>query len=149
MQIHGDKELGMMTSRQLMVLTAAIHLPKGEASLNSIAKKMGTTKQNIKQLVSAMEKKGYVSVLPSATDKRAYSVEMTEVGQGVFVDCYMRAIAFIEKLFHEFSVDELEIFWNMLKKLYRFDGEEQDGYEEPADFHNNGQGGSANPSATN
>ena len=148
MQIHGDKELGMMTSRQLMVLIAAIHLPKGGASLNSIAKKMGTSKQNIKQLVSAMEKKGYVSVLSSTTDKRAYSVEMTEVGQKVFVDCYMRGMAFFEKLFHEFSVDELEIFWNMLKKLYRFDGEEQDGYEEPGDFQNNGQSGSANPSAT-
>ena len=46
----------------------------------------------------------------------------------------MRGMAFTEKLFHEFSVDELEIFWNLLKKLYRFDGQEQDGFEEPGDF---------------
>ena len=148
MQVCGDKELGLMTSRQVMALTALIHLPKGETSLNGIAKKMGTTKQNVRQLVSAMEKKGYVSVVPSVIDKRAYSVEMTDEGQKVFVDCYMRGMAFFENLFHGFSVDELENFWSMLKKLYRFDGEEQDGFEEPADFQYNEQNGSPNPTAT-
>lgn len=147
MQVCGDKELGKMTSRQVMALTAAIHLPKGGASLNSIAKKMGTTKQNVKQLVSAMEKKGYVSVVPSKTDKRAYSIEMTDEGQKVFVDCYMRGMSFFERLFHEFSVEELDAFWRMLKKLYRFDGEEQDGFEEPANFQYEGQEGSTNPPA--
>ena len=147
-QVCGDKELRLMTSRQIMVLTAAIHLPKGGASLNRIAKKMGTTKQNVRQLVSAMEKKGYVSIVPSTTDKRAYSIEMTEVGQKVFVDSYMCGMAWFAKLFHEFSEDELEIFWSMLKKLYCFDGEEQDGFEEPGNFQDNVQDGAVNPSAT-
>ena len=138
LQICMDKDMGLMTSRQVMALVAVIHLPKGEASLINIAKKMGTTKQNVRQLVSAMEKKGYVSVAPSLTDKRAYSVEMTEEGQRVFADCYMRGLAFFETLFHDFSVDELDVFWAMLKKLYRFDGKEQDGFEEPADFHYEG-----------
>ena len=86
LQVQGDKELGAMTSRQVMALTAMIHLPKGEASLNGIASKMGTTKQNVKQLISVLERKGYVSVTVSDTHKRAYSVEMTEDGQKVFVD---------------------------------------------------------------
>ena len=145
LQVQGDRELGAMTSRQVMALIAAVHLPEGGASLNGIARKMGTTKQNVRQLVSAMERKGYVSVLASDTDKRAYCVEMTEEGQRVFVDCYMRGMSFFEKIFHEFSENELEVFWNMLKKLYRFDGEEQDGFEEPANFEYQGQDGSDNP----
>ena len=147
LQVLGDKELGAMTSRQVMALTAMIHLPKGGASLNGIARKMGTTKQNVKQLISVMKRKAYVSVTASDTDKRAYNIEMTEDGQKVFVDCCMRGMSFFERLFHEFSEEELEVFWTMLKKLYRFDGEEQDGFEEPADFEYQGQDGSANPSA--
>ncbi|MCL1982404.1 MAG: MarR family transcriptional regulator [Clostridiales bacterium] len=138
LQVCGDKELEKLTSRQLMALIAAVHLPKGEASLNNIAKKMGTTKQNVKQLVSAMEKKAYVSVAHSTADKRACSVEMTEEGQQVFVECYMRGMLFFEEVFHDFSAEELDVFWGMLKKLYRFDGREQDGFEEPADFQYEG-----------
>ena len=130
LQVCGDKVMDSLTSRQLMTLIAIAHLPKGEASLNRIAKKMGTTKQNVKQLVSAMEKKGYISVVPSEADKRAYSVEITENGQLVFMECFNLGMSFFKDLFHDFTVDELEVFWGMLKKLYRFDGEEQDGFED-------------------
>jgi hypothetical protein len=33
-------------------------------------------------------------------------------------------------MFHDFTTDEIETFWRLLQKLYRFDGEEQDGFEE-------------------
>ncbi|MCL1803577.1 MAG: MarR family transcriptional regulator [Eubacteriaceae bacterium] len=144
-QAQMDKELGALTSRQVMALTAVIHLPKGGASLNAIAKKMGTTKQNTKQLVSAMERKGYVIIAASESDKRAYSVEMTEQGQRAFTASYMRGMFFFEKLFRDFSAEELEMLWSMLKKLYRYDGEEQDGFEEPADFEYQWQDGEVKP----
>ena len=32
------------------------------------------------------------------------------------------------------SNEELEILWNFLKRLYRFDGAEQDGFEEEITF---------------
>jgi len=115
-----------------MAMIAIVHLPKGEASMNRIAKKMGTTKQNVKQLINIMEKKGYVSVVPSAIDRRAYSVEITENGMAVLMECNTRGIAFFKEIFHDFSEAELEILWSMLKKLYSFDGELQDGFEEPA-----------------
>ena len=130
LQVTSDKFLGLLTSRQLMTMIAIAHLPKEEASLNRIARKMGTTKQNVKQLVSAMEAKGYVSVVPSKTDKRAYSVEMTEKGRAVFTECYNRGMLFFKEAFNGFSVNELEALWELLKKLYRFDGEEQDGFDE-------------------
>jgi DNA-binding MarR family transcriptional regulator len=129
LQVCGDKFLGLLTSRQLMTLITIVHLPKGEVSLNRIANKMGTTKQNVKQLVSTMEKKGCISVVRSEADKRAYSVEITEKGQVLFTECFTMGMAFFKELFHDFTIAELEIFWGMLKKLYRFDGEEQDGFE--------------------
>ncbi len=137
LQVYGDKYINNLTVRQLMAMIAIAHLPKGEASLNGIAKKLGTTKQNIKQLINAMEKKGYVITTPSERDKRACNVEISEVGQIVFKNSYKHGIELLAKLFKTFSVDELQVLWGCLKKLYSFDGEEQDGLDEPAQLYNN------------
>jgi len=135
LQIKGDKILASLTMRQLMTMIAIIHLPKGEASLNGIAKKMGTSKQNTKQLVDALEKKGFVKVIPSEKDKRAYNIVVNEEKQNDFVECYMRGMNFLVEIFKGFTEPELEAFWDMLKRLYCFDGETQDGFENPADFY--------------
>lgn len=38
------------------------------------------------------------------------------------------------EIFKDFSAEELEIMWQMLKRLYRFDGEEHDGFEEDSNL---------------
>lgn len=43
-----------------MTMVAIAHLPEGKATFNNIARKLGTTKQNVKQIITAMEKKGYI-----------------------------------------------------------------------------------------
>lgn len=40
-----------------------------------------------------------------------------------------KGIYFLTDLFTDFSTDELEQMWSLLKKMYRFDGEDQDGFE--------------------
>jgi DNA-binding MarR family transcriptional regulator len=129
LQVKGDQYLKHLTSRQLMTMIAIGHLPEDEASLNNIARKLGTTKQSVKQLVTLIENKGYVVTVPSQRDKRAVNVVITETGNQSLVEDYMLGLKFFNDLFHDFSQDELEILWSLLKKLYRFDGEEQDGFE--------------------
>ncbi len=139
-QIKGDEYLENMTSRQLMTMIAIVHLPEGEASLKSIARKLGTTKQSAKKLVDALEDKGCVVVSSNPKDKRAINVTITEKGNQVLYEDFHRGLEFFDRLFHEFTLDEMEILWNLLKRLYRFDGEEQDGFEENIEyaFHKNG-----------
>jgi hypothetical protein len=43
-------------------------------------------------------------------------------------------MSFFANLSKDFSVEEMEILWTLLKKLYRFDGDEQDGFEEEVEF---------------
>lgn len=50
------------------------------------------------------------------------------------VTCSRTGINFMADVFHEFTKDELETLWSLLKKMYRFNGEEQDGFEEDANF---------------
>ncbi|WP_042351591.1 MarR family winged helix-turn-helix transcriptional regulator [Bacillus massiliigorillae] len=128
-QIKGDKDLEFLTSRQYMAMVAITHLPEDETTLNNIARKLGATKQSVKQLINIIEAKGYVTTVPSQKDKRAINVKITESGkQALLVDAE-KGTFFLEDLFKNFSPEDLETMWSLLKKLYHFDGEEQDGFE--------------------
>ncbi len=133
-QIQSDKCCESLTSRQYMAMVAIIHLPEDETTLNNIAKKLGTTKQSVKQLITILEGKGYVLTVPSENDKRAVNVKITEPGKKAMLECSEKSLYFMADLFNEFSTEEMEILWMLLKKLYHFDGEEQDGFEESVDF---------------
>ena len=81
-------------------------------------------------MIILMENNGYVRTVPSRRDKRAVNVIITKSGQKATTEDYDLGEKFLPDLFHEFTPEEMEILWNLLKKLYRFDGEEQDGFEE-------------------
>lgn len=129
LQVEGDKRYGELTSKQLMILVAIGHLKEDKTTFNNIAKKMGTTKQSIQQVVATLEKGGFVEIVPSKEDKRAVNVIITSYGKQTMVKGYSASIEFYGEVFKSFSTEEMQILWCLLKKLYRFDGKEQDGFE--------------------
>lgn len=133
-QGKGDHYMDHLTSRQFMVMMSVVHLSEEDATLNNIARKLGSTKQSVKQMVSILESKGYVRVVPSHKDKRAINVTITDSGKQALLADNEKGILFLEELFSEFSSEELEIIWRLLQKLYRFDGEKQDGFEEQSNL---------------
>lgn len=133
LQMQGDKYLQDLTLRQMLAIPAIIHAPDGRATINHIARQLGTTKQSAKQIVSAMEKKRYLSVAPSERDKRAVEITITQEGTRAFAECSQRTDEFLADIFHEFSTQDLETLWTLLQRLYRFDGIAQSRAEEHLD----------------
>ena len=133
-QVTGDQYLKSLTSRQLMAMIAIVHLPEGEASLNNIARMLGTTKQSVKQIITIIENKGYVDSVPNLRDKRAVNIKITETGDQALLESNELGIKLLAYLFHDFNLEEMEILWSLLKKLYRFDGVEQASFEEEIDY---------------
>lgn len=129
LQTISDKRFERLSTRQFMTMLAILHLQKNEASLNNIARKLGTSKQNCKQLVTALAKKGFVEVRPNCTDKRAYNVTVTSVGLAATQKCSEIGILLFADIFNEFTTRDLSTLWNLLKKMYCFDGSEQQGFE--------------------
>ncbi len=130
LQLQGDKSLASLSIRQLMTLIAITQLPAENATINNIARQMGTTKQNARQMLDSMEKKGYLSALPSEQDKRAVNIVLTPQGQTILKECAEPVYTFLTDIFKEFSSQETETLWALLKKLYRFDGVELGASEE-------------------
>ena len=137
LQITGDKYCEPLTSRQYMTMLAVLHLPKDETTLINIAKKLGTTKQNITQLVKSLEKKDFIAIIPSKKDKRSVNVCVTDLGMDIMVTSGKDAgINFMADIFKDFTKEEIETLWKLLAKLYRFDGVEIDGFEESVQIPN-------------
>jgi len=101
-------------------------------TINAVAAKLGTTKQNTRQLVETLERKGHVTIAQSSDDKRSVDVQFTAKGLRALESDGIRGSNLFSTIFHEFSSEELETLWSLLRKLYRFDGNEQDGFEAEA-----------------
>jgi DNA-binding MarR family transcriptional regulator len=134
LQVKGDQYIGELTSRQMMVMVAIVHLPEDETTIINIARKLGTTKQSVKQLITILEKKGFTVSVPSRQDGRAVNIKITEAGRNASILSAERSFRFFADVFDRFTTQEMETLWVLLKKLYRFDGEEQDGFEEAVDY---------------
>ncbi len=129
LQTESDKHFVALSSRQYMTMLAILHLSENETTINSIAKKLGSTKQNTKQLITVLEKKGYINIKPSDIDKRATNISITTSGINEMLKSGEIGIMFLGEVFNEFTGEELQTLWDLLKKIYRFDGKEQDGFE--------------------
>ncbi|MGG3837904.1 MarR family transcriptional regulator [Paenibacillus thiaminolyticus] len=130
LQTKGDAYLRDITSRQFMVMLAILHLAEGEATIINIANKLGTTKQSARQMISSLEKKGYIVAKPSQLDRRAVNISITDTGKEMMLKSGKSSVSFFADLCQHFTLEEMEQLWALLKKLYRFDGEDQDGFEE-------------------
>lgn len=131
-QTVGDGRLRPLSVRQLMIMISIIHLPEEETTLKNIAKMMETSKQNTNKLVSGLKSKGYLEIRPSKTDKREINISITNTGKQLALECTEKSLALFAEVFKDFSEGELELLWKLLKKLYCFDGEIHDKFEEEA-----------------
>jgi len=116
------KDFKGLSSRQYLVILTILHLPQGQASMGNIAKKLGTSKQNINQLLNAVKKKGYINISGNENDKRAFNIDVTESGMKALFEHSERGIAFLSEIFQDFSADELSVLLRLLSKLHKYDG---------------------------
>lgn len=131
LQTAGDSYSDDLTGKQFMTLIAILHIPEGDATIINIAGKLGTTKQNAARIIKSLEKKKYISVVPSEKDKRAVNVVFTEAGiRSLSKNGKDAKKNFMADIFKDFRKEELETLWQLLKKLYSYDGVPMDGFEE-------------------
>ncbi len=124
-----DRQFKNLTLRQFMLALAITHIPEGECTYNRIAKQLGTSKQNVKQLVELLEKRGYLEVEPSKVDKRASNIKLTPEGLREGIAYAEVGNVFLGNIAGQFTTEELEQLWQLLKRFYAFDGVEMDGFD--------------------
>ncbi len=113
-----------------MTLLTILHLPQGKANYNQIAGMMGFSKQNAKKLVAVLERKNFVKIEKDTDDHRAVNIKVTEDCKTFLHEYYDRGNAYLNEMFHDFEENELQLLWQLLKKLAMYNGSDWTGYEE-------------------
>src|ERR1700755_2627073 len=96
-----EEGLGESDFRVLEVL-----LHKGPMPVNAIGPKVDLNPGSVSVAVDRLYKKGFVSRVESAHDRRVRTVTLTEKGRRVFVPLFRRHAALIKRVFQDVSPEE-------------------------------------------
>lgn len=76
-QAMADKVMEELSWKQFFTIIC-INLCKGNPSINELAEILGSSHQNVKQILLKLEKKGFVNIYADAKDRRRQRIELTD-----------------------------------------------------------------------
>ena len=116
LQILGDDITGDVTLKQWFLING-IHNSNRELNYNELSDLMGTTRQNIAKMVSALKKKGMVEVKPSKTDSRSVNIHLTNKSKEYFNTKEEMGNYLLGNIFMGLDKEELQDLVNNLEKV--------------------------------
>lgn len=119
MQVIGDIYLAAddMTLRQWFLTIAILQFGETPPTLNEVADKMGSTRQNVKQLVTKLLEKGFITIEKDAVDARAMRLKLTRKSKLFWEGREEKDRRFITDLFGNLTDSELSVMCEGLSKL--------------------------------
>lgn len=115
MQTAGEKLQTEISMKQWLLLTMAECCPEPR-TLTNVGNLMGCSRQNVKKLALALEKKGFVRLLLSSNN--SVLIELTEEVKRYAEEIEERHMKALTLLFADFSEEEIEQLFSLYTKLY-------------------------------
>jgi MarR family 2-MHQ and catechol resistance regulon transcriptional repressor len=106
---------GRLGESDFRVLEVLLH--KGPMPVNAIGPKVDLNPGSVSVAVDRLYKKGFVSRVESARDRRVRTVALTEKGREMFLPLFRRHTALIKRVFQDVSSEELQQLELILKKI--------------------------------
>ena len=115
MQTAGEKLQTKISMKQWLLLAMTACCPEPR-TLTNIGNLMGCSRQNVKKLALALEKKGFVHL--QLSNNNSVLVELTEEVQRYTKEIGERQMKALSLLFSDFSEEEIEQLFFLYSKLY-------------------------------
>lgn len=115
MQTAGEKLQTEISMKQWLLLAMTECCPEPR-TLTNVGNLMGCSRQNVKKLASALEKKGFIRLLSS--NNNSVLIELTEEVKRYTEEIGERHTRALSLLFADFSEEEIKQLFSLYKKLY-------------------------------
>lgn len=106
-----------ITFKQWYLMMMISRMDEDPKNVRDIAEYTGTTRQNVKKMLAALQDKGYVTCERSSVDGRALDIELTNKALRYFQETGAAAEAKIDELFEPISDAELQTIVASITKL--------------------------------
>lgn len=115
MQTACEKLQTKISMKQWLLLAMTECCPEPR-TLTNIGNLMGCSRQNVKKLASALEKKGFVNL--QLSNNNSVHIELTEEVKRYAEEIGKRHLKALSLLFDDFSEQEIEQLFSLYTKLY-------------------------------
>lgn len=106
-----------MTTKQWFLSIVIDRLFDQPPTIQQVARAMGSSHQNVKQLALKLNNKGLLKMEKDERDTRATRLSLTEEGHSLWEKVRMQRDTFNEKLFDGINEQELKTVRNVMEKL--------------------------------
>lgn len=106
-QAMADSMMEEISWKQFFAIIC-INMYNGKPTVKELAEIMGSSHQNVKQILIKLEKKGFVSIATDETDKRKQRIELTEYCREFCEKNDATATEIMERMFSGISEEQLQ-----------------------------------------
>lgn len=110
--LHSD-----ITFKQWYLMLMMSRMEEESKNVRDIAEEAGTTRQNVKKMLTSLEKKGYVTSKRSEKDGRALDIDLTKKAYRYFREEGAEAERKIDELFSPLSDSDLHAVVTVIQSL--------------------------------
>ncbi|MDD3306762.1 MAG: MarR family transcriptional regulator [Acetobacterium sp.] len=106
-----------LTTKQWLLTVVVANTFDHDPTIKEVAKGMGTSHQNIKQVALKLEQKGFVVMEKDPKDARITRIKLTAAVASFGKESQEKSVIFTEKLFKDISAEELAMTRSALVKM--------------------------------
>lgn len=117
LQTAGDAFYEEITCKQFFLMACMNLFQDTSPTANELARVMGCSRQNVKEILTSLEKKGFVSLTPCETDKRKRKVILTEKAKQTALKYREKEFEFLEILYDGVNDEEIKSVYRILSRL--------------------------------
>lgn len=117
LQTIGDSFFEEISTKQWFVLLILFIMKDYSPTLNELSDAVGSSHQNVKQLILKLEKKGYVELGKDDEDARRLRIKVTAKAFELNMAYEEKSRIFIDSLFDGLKEEELDITNNVISAL--------------------------------
>jgi len=118
-QTLGDLELasiGVTTKQWLLLITLYVFF-KDPPTLNQLTEAMGSSRQNVKQLASNLQRSGFLEIFQDTVDKRILRFRLTQKNAEIWEARAQRDQEYVSSLFGDASPQDIITTRTTLERL--------------------------------
>lgn len=117
LQAAGDSFYEEITCKQFFLLACMSLFPEEAPTANELARVMGCTRQNVKEILNSLQRKGYICLEEDPTDKRKKRVYETDAIRKVAEKYREKEELFMEALYKGVSEEDIRKVYAVINHM--------------------------------
>lgn len=117
LQATGDSFYEEITCKQFFLMACMNLFPDEAPTANQLAQVMGCSRQNVKEVLNSLCKKGLVVLRQDEKDKRKQRIYLTEKAGKMSEKYAQKEQAFMALLYNGISDDEIRVVYKIISRM--------------------------------